>query len=57
MSMDTTTTYDRELAERAAEQLRRHLADPFRCPKYLPADEDGLETEAWTAGGAEEPDA
>jgi hypothetical protein len=49
------TTHDRELAERAAEQLQRHLADPFHCPKYLPADEPGLETEAYTAAGPEEP--
>ena len=47
--------YQRRFEERAAEQLRRHQADPLHEPMYLPADEDGLETEAYTAGGPEEP--
>ena len=51
---------DDELAlfeERAAEQRRKHELDSYNEPTYLPADELGFETEAWTAGGPEEEDA
>lgn len=47
--------YERRLAVAQAEQERRHAADPLHEPFYLPADYPGLETEAWTAGGPEEP--
>lgn len=40
----------------ADEQEKRHAADPSQ-PRYLPADEPGFETEAYTAGGPEEEDA
>jgi hypothetical protein len=43
--------------ERAAEQLRRHLADPLHEPEFLGADDEEFPTEAYTAGGPEEPDA
>jgi hypothetical protein len=46
--------YRWRLAQRAAAQLRRHQADPLHVPKYLAADE-WPETEAYTAGGPEEP--
>ena len=46
--------YQRRLEERAAEQLRRHLADPHREPKYIPADDDELPCDAWTAGWRQE---
>jgi hypothetical protein len=45
------------LEDRAREQERRHEVAPYAEPKYLPADEPGFETEAWTAGGPEEEDA
>jgi hypothetical protein len=43
------------LEEAQAAQERRHQLDPYNEPLYLPADFPGLETEAWTAGGPEEP--
>jgi hypothetical protein len=52
-----TPEYEQAFAERAAEQERRHDADPQHEPLYLPADEPGFETEAYTAGGPEEQDA
>ena len=47
----------RALDEAQAAQERLHLADPQHVPFYLPADAPGFETQAWTAGGPEEPDA
>ena len=56
----TATTFDYEdyrlrMAVAAADQLLAHLADPLHEPMYVPADADGLETEAYTAAGPEEP--
>jgi hypothetical protein len=46
--------YQRRFEERAAEQLRRHQADPLHEPMYLPADDDEFGTSAWTAAGPDE---
>jgi hypothetical protein len=45
---------DDRLAERQAEQERRHEADPFNVPKYLPADDDEFPDESYTAGWIDE---
>jgi hypothetical protein len=51
-----TPEYERAFEQRAEEQRRKHEADPEHEPEFLPADEPGFETEAWTAGGPEEED-
>lgn len=43
--------YQRRFEEHAAEQRRRHEADPYNKPLYLSADDPEFPTEAWTAGG------
>jgi hypothetical protein len=48
------TEYRLQLAARATEQLLAHAAAPYTVPLYVPADADGLETEAYTAAGPEE---
>ena len=50
-------TYMQRLAERAAEQLRLHELDPYRIPMYIPADDDELPCESFTAGWQQEPGA
>jgi hypothetical protein len=47
--------YQRAFELRAAAQLWRHRADPLHVPKYLDADDDEFPSEAYTAGGPEEP--
>jgi hypothetical protein len=42
--------YTQRLAERAAEQLARHQADPLRVPKYLPVDDHEFPDDSFTAG-------
>lgn len=46
--------YARRFEERAAEQLRRHLADPYHEPMYLPADDEEFPSAAWTGGWGDE---
>jgi hypothetical protein len=48
---------DRRIEELFAEQARKHAADPLHEPLYPPADTDDewSSTEAYTAGGPEEP--
>ncbi len=47
--------YQHAFARRAAMQRQRHNADPLHQPKYLPADEPGLESD-YTFGSPEEDD-
>jgi hypothetical protein len=48
---------DQRMAERQAEQERRHRADPYRVPKYLPVDDPEFPSAAFTAGWSQEEDA
>jgi len=46
--------YQRRLAAREREQLRRHLADPTRVPREIPVDDPEFGTEAYTAAWKQE---
>jgi hypothetical protein len=50
-----TMTADQLLADRAAEQLLAHEADPYRTPKYLGCEDEP--TSDYTVGSPEELDA
>jgi hypothetical protein len=47
--------YQRRFEERAAEQLRAHLADPYNVPMAIPADDDEFPSD-YTVGSPEEED-
>jgi hypothetical protein len=51
-----TEEHSRRLAERAAEQLRRHEADPYNVPEFIPCDDPELPSD-YTFGSPEEEDA
>jgi hypothetical protein len=48
--------YDRRRAEREAEQLRGHEADPLHVPREIPVDDDEFGTEAYTAAWEDHPE-
>ena len=51
-----TEAHDRLLEIRAEEQLRRHAADPYNVPMFIPCDDAELPSE-YTFGLPEEDDA